>query len=150
LCYERVHEATLSSQFGKLNTFVLDDLEFLSIYGPLYLDDQEYRRRRVELLGDYYAFLAVAVVNCYGGTFWSYHHKRFKQIGYEFDYAAFCLALASKLVDLALNPKLTLERVTKRFREPPLTCLAAERDRLSSQGSRSKVSVGWYRVDEDA
>ena len=117
LCFQRMHEEMLSKQLGKLNTFILDDIEFLVKYGPVYLRPEEYKKRLKEVLNGYYRFLAVAAINFYGRQFWHYHKNRMKEIGYRFDYLALIKAVIEKFMDLFLNPKLSIEKILKRLKK---------------------------------
>lgn len=116
LCFERKHDESLSTRLGKLNTFVLDDVEFVLRYGPTYLTPGERQARLDVVLEDYYRFLAVAAVNAYGRKFWRYQANRMKELGLGLDRAALARAVLAKLADLALNPKATLEKIMRRTR----------------------------------
>jgi len=53
LYFERVHEKAISTKNRELNGFLVDRIEFLAKYGPIYLDHDELENRTEELLCHY-------------------------------------------------------------------------------------------------
>src|SRR6266511_2705323 len=59
LTYIRRHDESMTSSFAhRLNTIILSNLDLLVRYGPIYLSDNEYRRRLKHEMSEYYRFLA--------------------------------------------------------------------------------------------
>jgi glycosyltransferase involved in cell wall biosynthesis len=116
LSYERVHEGMVSSRLMSLNSFLVDQIEFLVNYGPIYLNQDETETRLEDLLSLYYDCLASGIVNFRDREFWNYHKDRMRDIGINIDYGALAKATLMKLIDLALNPKQAVEKALRRVR----------------------------------
>jgi hypothetical protein len=116
LSFERVHEEAVSANLRRLNSFLLDRLDFIVKYGSVFLNREEIESRFEELLSIYYKLLAVGVVNFKGSEFWSYHRNRMNEIGIGFDYIRLVKASLEKFFDLFFNPKLTIEKIGRRLK----------------------------------
>jgi glycosyltransferase involved in cell wall biosynthesis len=116
LSYERVHESAITSGRRLLNTHREDLIWLLQRYGPVYLTKAEYDNRLEELLDDYYDLLATSLVNLRGRQFWSYHRKAIHDLGYPLFGTRAAKAVLLKVLDLALNPKSTIERIWVRLK----------------------------------
>ena len=116
LSFERVHEGMVSSKLMSLNSFLVDQIEFLVSYGPIYLNQDEIEARLKDLLSFYYEYLASAIVNFRDREFWHYHKDRMRDIGINIDYGALAKATLVKLIDLTLNPKQAVEKALRRVR----------------------------------
>ncbi|MGB0109709.1 MAG: glycosyltransferase family 2 protein [Terriglobales bacterium] len=116
LSYERIHTEALSSGVRDLNGFLIDRLQFLREYGPVYLKREEIESREKELLRALYRGLAVAAVNIRGRAFWDYQRGRLAAIGYRISGVRLVGAICTKLADLLLNPKHTIEKILRRLR----------------------------------
>jgi glycosyltransferase involved in cell wall biosynthesis len=114
LSFERIHEGALNHEQMRLNAFLLNRVGFLMEYGRLYLDEKEWQNRFDELLKQYYQYLAIAVVNRFPARFWKYHRQRLAQIGLKLKPGKLARAVAVKLIDLALNPKQTVEKAIRQ------------------------------------
>ena len=115
LSYERVHEDALSTGHKRINTQALDVLRNFLEYGRAYLTKPEYDERLDFLLRDYYRLLAAGLLNFREREFWKHHRKALTELGYPFYGRRLAKAVAKKLADLALNPKMTVEKVLRRI-----------------------------------
>jgi hypothetical protein len=84
-------------------------------YGPLYLTKRELETRVQEVLSDYYRFLAINALERAGQEFWRYHVARLRELGCPISKVRLGAAVLAKSLDLALNPKQTVEKVFKRI-----------------------------------
>lgn len=116
LSYERIHGKQMSEESRTLNAYEPSRLSDLLTYGPSCLTADEIEERRKEIVKTYYSFLATASLRGADGTFWKYHKKRFSDVGQPYSRLRFGTALAAKLLDLALNPKHTVEAIFRRRR----------------------------------
>lgn len=114
LSFERLHEKQLTSKVRDLSGYILDRVELLLEYGPIFLTSEEMVPRVEALLEEYYRTLAAASVNCRSVEFWAYHKERLASLGLRLYGSRFCKALMSKVLDLLLNPKQTVEKVVDR------------------------------------
>jgi glycosyltransferase involved in cell wall biosynthesis len=114
LSFERIHENALNHEQTRLNAFLLNRVGFLVDYGRIYLEEREWEHRFDELLHEYYQYLALAVVNRFPARFWEYHRRRLAEIGIKFQSGKLARAVTSKLIDLVLNPKQTVEKVIRQ------------------------------------
>lgn len=114
LSYERIHERSASAQCQRIRTAESIVLRNLISYGPLFLTEQEQAERLRQALKEYYRSLAVGFFNGRGREFWRYHDQDLRDVGYRCFGARFAAALGLKLLDLALNPKQTVEKLLSR------------------------------------
>ena len=115
LSFERIHEESVTSGLMGFNPFLVDQIEFLVTYGDKCLTPEEFEKRMEELLAVYYESLAVGVVNFRNRKFWDYHKNRMRGIGIDLSYTRIAKATISKLLDLLLNPKQTIEKTLRRI-----------------------------------
>ncbi len=118
LSFERIHDEAITTKVRKLESYLLDRIELVLEYGPAYLGEQELELRLKQMLDNYYRTLAAALVNGRGKDYWAYHATRARSLGIRLAGSGLGKALTSKLLDLALNPKLTLEKCLRRLRQP--------------------------------
>ncbi len=117
LSFERIHDSAATSGRRRINTQVPDTLRDFLEYGPIYLSPEEFTARREQLLRELYGLLALGVVNFREREFWRYQRAAITEMGYPFLGARMAGAVVSKLLDLVLNPKQTVEKILKRSKQ---------------------------------
>lgn len=115
LSFERIHEKATSTDLRKLNSFLVDRIEFLTKYGAIFLKKHEMERRIKEVQKEYYKYLAISAVNMKGKSFWDFHIKRMEKLGSSINYPRLIGAIFMKIMDLLLNPKETTEKIINRL-----------------------------------
>ncbi len=115
LSFERVHKEAITWGLVKFNSFLVDRLEFLVRYGPIYLSKQEYEKRMILLLNEYYEYLAERKVSFVNSQFWDYQKRRLSELGYQIDNIRLAKAVFHKIMDLLFNPKRSIEKIIKRL-----------------------------------
>lgn len=116
LSYERCHGdrvTTGSRSFDKYQTSRIHDL---LDYGPGCMTEAEQEKRMQKLLDDYYRCLGIAVVNFRGRDYWQFQKTQFAEIGRHLEPLRLFWAVGAKLLDLLMNPGVTLERIRRRRR----------------------------------
>jgi glycosyltransferase involved in cell wall biosynthesis len=116
LTFTRVRENSLFQFSKELNTFVAGRLHDLVTHGPECLTPAEFRACLEQMLSNYYEFLASRLMKTYDKKFWTYHKRKLIEAGVGFDRLRLSKALFGKIMDLAFNPKNTLERLAQRMR----------------------------------
>ena len=116
LSFERIHDGAITAKVRDLESYLLDRIELVLEYGPMYLSKQELASRLQQMIGNYYRTLAVALVNGRGMEYWRYHSARTRSLGIRMYGAGLGKAVGAKMFDLLLNPKLTLEKCLRRLR----------------------------------
>jgi glycosyltransferase involved in cell wall biosynthesis len=117
LSFQREHPQALSNGLMKMNSFLIDRMQFLEEFGPTYLTIDEIAATKNKLQRAYYDSLGVAVVNCRGNkAFWDYQRKRLKDIGYRISTFNLVRAVCMKSIDLLFNPKQTIEKLIVKCR----------------------------------
>ena len=86
LSYTRRHNETESSFAKRMNTYILSDFTIFNKYGLVYLEKNEYNTILNKLLVEYYIFLASSLLKNKDKTFWEYHKKGLKDLGYPLSY----------------------------------------------------------------
>jgi hypothetical protein len=113
LSYERIHQVRVTTVSSDLNAYLSSKVGDLLEYGPLYLTQSEMEQRLKKRMDEYYAFLAISAVHLRGRRFWNYHRNRLKVLGYPLNGGKLGRAICAKLMDLAFNPKHTIEALLR-------------------------------------
>lgn len=114
LTHERLHGESATTTAWSRNAYLPARLGDCVTYGPVYLTPTELENRIQELLEEYYKFLGLCALQFRDKAFWDYHKKRLAEIGYPLDWRRVSKAASLKFIDLALNPKNTVELFLKR------------------------------------
>ena len=117
LSYNRRGEDSKTTHYlESFNSYVLMIMEELVRFGPVYLSEAELKKRLAEAKADYYRFLARAVFERRSRKFWDTHRERLLKLGSPLDHVLLARYVLVRLMDIALNPKRTLENVYQRIR----------------------------------
>jgi glycosyltransferase involved in cell wall biosynthesis len=116
LSFERIHDEAMTAKVSEMNSQLLDRLRILIEFGPTFLGQAELQRRMEEQLSDYYRMLAAACFNFRKNEFWKLHKAGLGELGYSIYSPRFAGAVVVKFLDLALNPKATMESILTRVK----------------------------------
>lgn len=115
LTFIRTHdESVTSSVAAPFNREILGNLDLLTIYGPIYTDSKEYKRRLKYKMDEYYSFLARSLFQLREKEFWKYHKKGMNDMGYPFSVVK--LAKAS-LIELVNKPRASVGLFARAIRK---------------------------------
>jgi hypothetical protein len=116
LSHERIHNVRVTTASLETNAYVSAAISDCQVYGEWYLTEQERDARIGELVDQYYTYLAASAFKFKGKKFWNYHVGRLQELGFPLDGRKLSVGFGSKLLDLVLNPKNTVQRVSGRIR----------------------------------
>ena len=111
LRYTRKDNESVTSSRARFNPFPLSVYITIKKYGPMYLTLEEYAKRVRTLEKRYFMFLAENLLCRREPEFWSYHKAGLETINTRLGGAKLFKYLFLMLVELVLNPKLTLYRL---------------------------------------
>jgi glycosyltransferase involved in cell wall biosynthesis len=101
LTFTRTRRASNTSFASSINSFHLGWLTDLVQFGPLCLDEKEYRDRLQFRLTDYYQFLAESALQLRDSAFWDFHKDWLRTLGIPFSpgrlFKALCVAVGRRL-----------------------------------------------------
>lgn len=83
LSYTRRHNETNTMFTRRMNTFVLEDLLIFKYFGPIYLNDVEFKKRFKYILENYYRFLGRSLLKKKQREFWRYHRNGLRRINHS-------------------------------------------------------------------
>ena len=115
LSYERLHEDRITTVSKKYMAYISAKLSDCVTYGPSCLSHEELNARIQELLDSYYEYLANSAFKFPDKTFWKYHTKRLREIGYPLQRIKLARGVTARLLKLFLNPQLLAEKLAKRL-----------------------------------
>ena len=115
LTCESIHEAAGGAEAKRIWSDIGCHLLDVLRYGPALLTDDELTRRVKQVSRQYYRVLAFSLFQFKGKKFWDYHRAILKEAGYSLYGKGMMAAVLSKIADLFLNPKQTVERIFRRF-----------------------------------
>lgn len=116
LGHERIHRQTATAVSLENNAYVSAEISDCQEYGDWYLTKHERETRVNELLDQYYAYLSSSAFKFRDRKFWNYHAGRLRDLGHRFDGRKLSMGIARKTMDLILNPKGTVQILSKRIR----------------------------------
>ena len=122
LSLTRVHNEAQTATVAKIyETGILGYLAVLRKYGLIYCSEKEYQEYIRYALNWYYDIFARNLLRRRKKTFWDYHRKELAKAGFHFSLWRVAAAAFFILVNLALNPKATLEKIARWVlkRKPP-------------------------------
>ena len=99
LTFTRRHNESVTSLTHRFNTRLLSDFMVFLRYGPVYLNEEEYKERLEQALEDYYRFLAKSVFELKEREFWNYHRDELQKLGYPLSAARMIKALFLELLN---------------------------------------------------
>ncbi len=111
LAYAREEDDSITGRTLRFNPFLLNDLILLRKYGPVYLTPDEFESRWKTLSQEYFRFLGARALRGADPSFWEYHRRGWAAMGERLGRVRLTRYALGAVVDLALNPKATLERL---------------------------------------
>jgi len=115
LTYIRRHEESMTSLFAhRFNTIILAELYFLTNYGPIYLNNEEYRQVSKKAIKSYYNFLAESILHFREKQFWDTHRSELHNMGFQLSHLKIAKSLIVKLLEILLDPKRVIEAISRR------------------------------------
>ncbi|HZD51455.1 MAG TPA: glycosyltransferase family 2 protein [Woeseiaceae bacterium] len=116
LSYRRLGEASRTTSYlRRVRSYPIADIEEVLHFGEHYLSEQEYSRLIRRKLRSYYRFLAQAIFDFEKKEFWDYHLQKMSDLKIPISYTRLGWHVALKLLDLAFNPKRTLESAYQKL-----------------------------------
>jgi glycosyltransferase involved in cell wall biosynthesis len=116
LSHERLHGPRATTSSLEFNAYVSANISDCQAYGDWYLTRQEREARIQELLDEYYAYLSTSALKFKEKKFWDYHIGRLHDLGLRLDTRKLSVGVATKLLDMLLNPKETVRMLLGRMR----------------------------------
>lgn len=123
LTYTRRHNESVTSLINRFNTRLANRLIVMQKYGPVYLSEEEYRRRLEERIQEYHEYLARNVFELREKEFWDYHKKALQELGVPFSRTRLIRPLFFEITDHLLHFKRTAQNIirfisgNRQFRE---------------------------------
>ena len=115
-----VHSETQTSRSIKYGTIRRALIADLVRFGPVYLTKEEMDARVKHLMGYYYKWLIGAVVsNRRDRQFWPTQKAELEEVGLKLSYSEFGGAILQRGLDVLLEPRAALQKITKLARRDP-------------------------------
>jgi glycosyltransferase involved in cell wall biosynthesis len=111
LSYARVDQGSMSARLIGYNAWLLHEVQIVHQYGPKFLTAGELRDRWGDLTRRYYRFLGGAALRGRPAEFWRYHREGLAEVGIGLSRGRIVSLALSAALDLALNPKSTVENL---------------------------------------
>lgn len=142
LSFNRVGEdSRTTSYLQRVGSYAAQDLLEVLKYGPIYLSPEEYAARLRATTRAYYEFLGRSVVELRGREFWDYHLRHVPTLGLRVSRLRIARAALARLLDMALNPKRTVEGALRRLRGRVRTARQRAAASPSAAAARSTASA---------
>lgn len=116
LSYTHLEPGSLRSVSQRLNSYLAGEFELLVRFGPMCLSDSEFRTAVDRSLDEYYKFLACSLFPLRDKAFWQFHRRKLAAIGHPLSNLGLCRAALARVVNVALNPKRSVESLAETLR----------------------------------
>jgi len=111
----RGEDSRTTHMLNSMNSHILNIVEELVTFGPVFLTPEELQPRLKKATDDYYEFLAHQAFEFRGRKFWDTHFERLNKLGTPFDKGKFTRFAFLRLVDMLFNPKRSLQGAMRRL-----------------------------------
>jgi glycosyltransferase involved in cell wall biosynthesis len=111
LTYTRRYNDSFMSVLRHYHFMTLTELIAIRKYGPIFLTDKEYSRRRAEIEKRYHRALGESLLRRYPREFWKFQNHALAEIDETLNWLKLAKWGLGAFIDLALNPKQTAERL---------------------------------------
>lgn len=99
LTFIRKHEESVTSTLAApYNRFIVDNLDHLLKFGPIFLDRSDFHRHLTLKTKQYYRFLAKSLFQLREKEFWLYHLKALEEIGFKLRYSKLIFTALGKIL----------------------------------------------------
>lgn len=115
LTYTRLHSEANTILAHRLGTYIPGEIEILQKYGPLYLNNKEYKLCLKNKMNQYYLFLARSAFRGKGKDFWTYHREQRRKLGESFSWLRLGSRVVGEILDHVLNPQHTLSKMMQKL-----------------------------------
>jgi glycosyltransferase involved in cell wall biosynthesis len=126
LAFHRSDNVATFAKIEAFNPWLLTELLFLHRYGGFYLSSAEFERRWNEKTTEYQLFLARSVLVKQDSAFWKFHNRGIEQMGPALNKSGVAWKAVLLLLDRALNPKASIEKMFAKFVERWRSHVSAE------------------------
>ena len=116
LTFQRMRDGSMTSYSQNFQTYLPRRLYDLVTYGPKHLSEKELEEAIREHLRKYYRYLGWQVFKGRDREFWSLHRGKLASLSHPLSRVRLAAHAFSYLLDNALNPKRTMEKVAQRLR----------------------------------
>jgi len=116
LSFTRRHNESQTSLTHMFNTILLGRLSNFVKYGPIYLNDKEYKNHLNKVLNHYHLFLAESIFDLKGKEFWNYHRNELEKLGHSPSVTRFLKGLFLTSLN-SINAAGRLRRAIQRKRQ---------------------------------
>ncbi len=116
LTYTRRENESVMSRLKNYDILMVSKMICGEKYGAQYLTSTEYATRRGQLLGEYYRTMAERWWRRAPGHYWEFQRRAHDYAGLAFSRARLASSICAFGLDLALNPKSTIEGIIRTAR----------------------------------
>jgi glycosyltransferase involved in cell wall biosynthesis len=109
LYFLRVHEDSVTAkEYDPLNAVILNNLNLLTHYGPLFFEPHEFDPYLQKRLKKYYRFLAHQFYHLRNAEFWRFHKNGLNELGYPYSVFRLSAAIVRQFVE---NPTKSIAKL---------------------------------------
>jgi len=113
LTFTRTENDSITKSTRSFNIMLLTEFLCCRKFGQRYLTEAEFAQRNRELTAEYFTYLGESVLRRRSADFWSFHLDALAAIDERFSGLRKLKYTTLALLDLCLNPKMTLERLRR-------------------------------------
>lgn len=81
LSFTRVHSSSITSALGQLHNNLPEKIAILRRYGPVYLNEEEFKQRWTQLMDQYSKVLRESIFEMRAKDFWDFHREQRARLG---------------------------------------------------------------------
>jgi glycosyltransferase involved in cell wall biosynthesis len=127
LTFTRTRDQSNTTFAEKMNSIHLSFLTEFIQFGPLCLDEKEYRQRMTVLRRDYYRVLAEGLLQMRGKAYWQFHTKWLRDLGIPLSWRALLLGFLMAVINALSHPLLAFHSICRWWSQAKFRLLSSMR-----------------------
>jgi glycosyltransferase involved in cell wall biosynthesis len=116
LSAERVHDQQISATVNRIG---MGDTAYLHIfleYGPTYLTDEEFEKRKKGIMDGYFRWLGGSMLKIRGREFWKHHSSRLRELGHPISWRKVMKCAAREIFEEMKHPNVAFSKLLEIVR----------------------------------
>jgi len=121
LSFTRLREGSLNTVSIDIHSYYSSMLRIAETYGDFFLQADELKAYKEQLLAEYYRVLGKSVFYRRGEKFWSYHKRQLRELGYGFNRLRLTKGMLANLGASGLSPVRSIQKLWSGIQRAKLT-----------------------------
>jgi glycosyltransferase involved in cell wall biosynthesis len=139
LTFTRRHNEAATTTTRRFETHRLGYLKILKRFGPVFLNEQEFKRRWQRVIKHYYRFLSIRVIEGKEKAYWEYQRAEMANLGHPMSRLKLAIAVGLRLLDI--HSAVKLYRKSRQRKRSQAQTAYAEHQNMGCDRLRGIISA---------